>query len=253
MTNYVLRFLRLLYCMYAFLLFIVFMLLVTPFVVVASFFGKVKGGNFIYKACSWWADVWFLLIGIRHRNLYETPHNKNKQYIFVANHISYLDAPVIVKTLRQKVRVLGKIEMSSVPLFGFIYRNAVVTVDRSSALHRAKSVRILKSVIRRGISIFIFPEGTFNETSSPVKDLFDGAFRIAIETQTPIKPLLFLDAYERLHYQSIFSLNPGRCRTVFLSEIPVHGLSGKDVDALKQKVCGIMEEKLRQYKAGWIR
>jgi 1-acyl-sn-glycerol-3-phosphate acyltransferase len=250
--NYVLRFLRFAYCTYAFVLFIVFMLLVTPFVVVASFFGKVKGGNFIYKACSLWADAWFFLIGIRHRNLYETPHNKNKQYIFVANHISYLDAPVIVKTLRQKVRVLGKIEMSSVPLFGFIYRNAVVTVDRSSALHRAQSVRILKSVIRKGISIFIFPEGTFNETHLPVKDLFDGAFRIAIETQTPIKPLLFLDAYDRLHYKSIFSLNPARNRTVFLHEIPVHGLTSNDVDALKQKVSSIMDEKLRQYKAKWI-
>jgi len=247
-----LRFLRYVYCLYALITFIVFMLLVIPFVIVASFFGKMKGGNFIYKACSVWADAWFFLIGIRHRNLYESPHNKNKQYIFVANHISYLDAPVIVKTLRQKVRVLGKVEMSAVPLFGFIYRKAVVTVDRSSAAHRAKSVRILKSVIRRGVSIFIFPEGTFNETHRPLKDLFDGAFRIAIETQTPIKPVLFLDAYERMHYHSVFSLNPGRSRTVFLHEIPVHGLTGKDVEALKQKVAAIMEQKLQEYKAGWI-
>lgn len=247
-----LRFLRYVYCLYALILFIVFMLLVIPFVIVASFFGKVKGGNFIYKTCSAWADAWFLSIGIRHRNLYETPHNKKKQYIFVANHISYLDAPVIVKTLRQKVRVLGKVEMSSIPLFGFIYRNAVVTVDRSSAEHRAKSVRILKSVIKKGISIFIFPEGTFNETHQPLKELFHGAFRIAIETQTPIKPLLFLDACERMHYKSVFSLNPGRSRTVFLQEIPVHGLTAKDVEALKQKVASVMEQKLREYKAGWI-
>jgi 1-acyl-sn-glycerol-3-phosphate acyltransferase len=248
-----LRFLRYVYCIYALILFIVCMLLVIPFVIVASFFGKVKGGNFIYRSCSIWADVWFFLIGIRHRNIYESAHNKNKQYIFVANHISYLDAPVIVKTLHQKVRVLGKVEMSAVPLFGFIYRNAVVTVDRSSAEQRAKSVRILKSVIKKGISIFIFPEGTFNETHRPLKDLYDGAFRIAIETQTPIKPVLFLDAYERMHYQSVFSLNPGRSRTVFLHEIPVSGLTPKDVDALKQRVAAVMEQKLKEYMAGWIK
>jgi 1-acyl-sn-glycerol-3-phosphate acyltransferase len=247
-----LRFLRWLYCVYAFALFVVFMLLVIPFVLIGSFFGKVRGGNFIYRLCSWWGDGWFFLIGIRHRNLYEVPHVRSKQYIFVANHISYLDAPVIVKTLRQHVRVLGKVEMSKVPLFGFIYRNAIVTVDRSSAEHRAKSVRILKSVIKKGISIFIFPEGTFNETRQPVKDFFDGAFRIAIETQTPIKPVLFLDAYDRLHYRSIFSLNPGRSRSVFLAEIPVAGLTSQDVPALKQKVYGIMERKLREYKAGWV-
>jgi 1-acyl-sn-glycerol-3-phosphate acyltransferase len=245
--------LRLVYCVYAVVLFVILMLLVVPFVVVGSFFGKIRGGNFIYNVCCAWGDVWFFLIGIRHRNMYEVPHDRSEQYIFVANHISYLDAPVIVKTLRQPVRVLGKIEMARVPVFGFIYRNAIVTVDRSNAEKRAKSVRILKSVIRKGISIFIFPEGTFNETHRPVKEIFDGAFRIAIETQTPIKPVLFLDAYSRLHYKSLLSLNPGRSRSVFLEEIPVTGLTPHDLPRLKQQVYEIMEKKLVEYKAAWIK
>jgi len=246
------RILRIVYCLYALVMFVLCMLLVIPPVVVASFFGKVRGGNVIYRLCSYWARAWFFLIGIRHRNFYEHPHDKSKQYIFVANHISYLDAPVIVRALSQRVRALGKAEMSKVPVFGFIYRNAVVTVDRSSAAHRANSVRILKSVIKKGISIFIFPEGTFNETNQPLKGLYDGAFRIAIETQTPIKPLLFLDTWRRMHFTSIFSLTPGSSRTIFLKEIPVTGLTGKDVEALKQQVAQVMEQKLREYKAGWV-
>ena len=241
-----------LYFLYAAIIFVMLMLLVFPIVIIASFFGKIKGGNFIYRACATWADCWFLLIGIRHRNLYESPHDKKQQYIFVANHISYLDIPVIVKTVRQPVRILAKAEMSKVPVFGFIYRNAAVTVDRSSAEHRAKSVRILKSVIRKGISIFIFPEGTFNETHQPLRSFYDGAFRMAIETQTPIKPVLFLDTYARQHYKSIFSLNPGRSRSVFLDAVNVEGLTAKDVPALKEKVFTIMEEALRKYKADWI-
>lgn len=244
--------LRWLYSVYAVIVFVALMLLVVPFVLAGLFFGKIKGGNFIYRMCCLWGDAWFLLIGIHHKNLYESPHDKSKQYIFVANHISYLDAPVIVQTLRQPVRVLGKVEMAKVPVFGFIYRNAIVTVDRSNAEKRAKSVRILKSVIKKGISIFIFPEGTFNETHRPVKDFFDGAFRIAIETQTPIKPVLFLDAYTRMHYRSLLSLNPGRSRSVFLEEIPVAGLTAADMPALKQRVYNLMEKKLVEYKAGWI-
>lgn len=228
------------------------MLLVIPAVIIASFFGKVRGGNFIYRLCSLWTDVWFFVIGIRHRNIYEHPHDKSRQYIFIANHISYLDAPVIVKAIHQRVRALGKAEVGKVPVFGFIYRNAVVTVDRSSPAHRANSVRILKSVIRKGISIFIFPEGTFNETGKPMKEMYDGAFRIAIETQTPIKPILFLDTWKRMHYSTPFSLNPGRSRVVFLQEIPVEGLTNKDVEMLKKKVQQLMEEKLIEYKAGWI-
>lgn len=244
--------LKWLYCVYAYVVFVSIMVSVLPAAIAGSFFGKVKGGNFIYGLCSLWGNLWFFLIGIRHRNLYEVPHDKKQQYIFVANHISYLDAPIIVTTLRQPVRVLGKVEMSKMPVFGYIYRNTVVTVDRSSAENRARSVRTLKAVIKKGISIFIFPEGTFNETHQPVKDFYDGAFRIAIETQTPIKPVLFLDAYTRMHYRSIFSINPGRSRSVFLAPIPVEGLTSKDLPALKQKVFDIMEQKLREYKAGWI-
>jgi 1-acyl-sn-glycerol-3-phosphate acyltransferase len=244
--------LRIVYCFYALIIFIILMLLVIPVVVVASFFGKIKGGNWIYLACNYWADAWFFLVGIRHRNIYESPHDETKQYIFVANHISYLDAPVIVKTLRQKVRVLGKVEFGNIPIFGYIYRRAVVTVDRKSASQRANSVRILKSVLKRKISIFMFPEGTFNLQQKPLKEFYDGAFRIAIETQTPIKPLLFLDAHDRMHYSSIFTLLPGRSRSIFLKEIPVDGLIITDLPLLKQRVYAIMEERLREYQASWL-
>ena len=243
---------RLLYCMYALAVFIVVMFLVIPFVLIGSFFGKINGGNFIYRACMVWGDCWFFLIGIRHKNIFEGPHDKTHQYIFVANHISYLDAPFIVKSIRQPVRVLGKIEMARVPFFGFIYRNAIVTVDRSSAENRSKSVRILKSVLKKGISIFLFPEGTFNETGKPLKEFYDGAFRMAIETKTPVKPVLFLDGYSRMNYKSIFSLTPGRSRSVFLETIPVDSFTLKDVNKLKALVYQRMEEKLLAYKASWI-
>ena len=182
----------------------------------------------------------------------ESPHDKTKPFIFVSNHISYLDAAIIVKAFRQPIRPLGKVEMSKIPVFGFIYKNAIVTVDRSDAESRAESVQILKSVIARGISVLVFPEGTFNMTHRPLKEFYDGAFRVAIETQTPIKPVLFLDAYERMPYESIFSLNPGRCRVVYLDEVPVEGLTMDDMPALKKKLYKLMEEKLIQYNVSWL-
>lgn len=229
------------------------MIIILPLVFLSLPFGKIRGGNLIFKLCTYWADVWFFLIGIYHKNIFEAPHDGSHQYIFVANHISYLDAPILVKTVRQHVRVLGKVEMAQIPIFGFIYRNAIVTVDRSDAAKRANSVRILKSVIKRGISILMFPEGTFNETTKPLKDFYDGAFRIAIETQTPIKPVLFLDAYDRMHYMSLFSLTPGISRSIFLDEIKVEGMTLKDVQVLKQKTFLTMEHALIRYKASWIR
>src|SRR3954468_21978525 len=112
------------YTVYALLLFIVIMFAVTPFVIIASLFGKIKRGNLIYKICRIWGYFWYFLIGIRHKNIYESPLNTGSQYIFVANHISYMDIPPIVIAITQPVRVLAKFELSKVPVFGFIYKNA---------------------------------------------------------------------------------------------------------------------------------
>ncbi len=142
--------------------------------------------------------------------------------------------------------------MSYIPLFGFIYKRAIVTVDRGDASKKAKSVRILTSVVKKNISILMFPEGTFNETTNPLKDFYDGAFRIAIETQTPVKPILFLDAFDRMHYSSVLTLTPGRSRAVFLAEVSVEGLTLKDVKMLRDKVYNIMDAGLRKYGASWI-
>ena len=198
-----------------------------------------------------WADLWFPLIFIWHKKIYETPHNKKKAYIFLSNHISYLDAAIIVKAYRQPIRPLGKVEMSKVPVFGLIYRNAIVTVDRSSAANRANSVRILKSLINKGISVLVFPEGTFNMGTTPLKEFYDGAFRVAIETQTPIKPVLFLDAYRRMPYESMFLMTPGSSRIVYLDEISVAGYTLANMEILKDKVYNIIEKKLMDYDAAW--
>lgn len=236
------------YTVYALLMFVAIMFAVVPFVVVASFLGRIKGGNFIYKVCKVWGYLWYFLIGIRHKNIYEVPHDFASQYIFVANHISYMDIPPIVVAMNQPVRVLAKYELSKVPVFGFIYKSATVLVDRSDAEKRAQSITEMRDFLHNHISIFIFPEGTFNQTGAPLKDFYDGAFRIAIETETPIKPILFLDTADRLHYSSIFSLTPGPSRVVFMDEVSVEGMTMEDVPAIKQKVYEIMEAGLKKYR-----
>ncbi|HTN09178.1 lysophospholipid acyltransferase family protein [Agriterribacter sp.] len=242
-----------LYNIYAILLFVLLMLILFPFVIIASLAGPVWGGNAIYRICMLWGDIWFPLVGIMHKNIYESPHDKKRSYIFVSNHISFLDAAVIVKTYRQPIRALGKKETAGIPVFGYIYKHAIVTVDRVSAADRSRSVRKLKAVLRSGISILIFPEGTFNETGSALKSFFDGAFRIAIETQTPIKPVLFLDVFNRMPYGKLLSLTPGKSRAVFMDAIDVDGLTIKDIETLKQKVYAQMEEGLLHYGVSWVK
>jgi 1-acyl-sn-glycerol-3-phosphate acyltransferase len=230
------------------------MFILFPFIAVASLFGRVKGGNIIYVICRFWADTCMFLWAIRHKNIFEAPHDPEHPCIFVFNHISYMDIPVLLCAFRyQRIRVLGKAEMSKIPIFGFIYKNAVVSVDRSDVAHRAKSVQVLKSVLRKNISIVLAPEGTFNMSDRPLKEFYNGAFRIALETKTPIRPVLFLDAYDRLHHRSIFSLTPGRSRAIYLEEINVEQFGPADTGLLKELVFQVMEQALVKYKVGWIK
>jgi 1-acyl-sn-glycerol-3-phosphate acyltransferase len=200
-----------------------------------------------------WGDLWFPLIFIWVKRIYESPHDRSRSYVFLSNHISYLDAALLVKAYRQPFRPLGKAEMKKIPVFGFIYNRAIVSVNRNNPNDRANSVRLLKSITRKGISVMVFPEGTFNMTHQPVKEFYDGAFRVAIETQTPLKPVLFLDNYDRMNYHSLFSLTPGRCRILYMNEIPVQGLSLADLGSLKKKAHDLMRNKLIEYRASWIR
>lgn len=240
--------LRFLFSIYAAIIFVTFMLLIFPLVIVASLFGRIKGGNMIYRLCVFWADCWFAFTFIRVKSIFETPYDPAEKSIIVANHISYLDIPMLVKVFRKPLRPLGKIEMTKIPVFGFIYKNAIVTVDRSDATHRAASLKTLKSILNKGISIFVFPEGTFNETAAPLKEFYNGAFKLAVETQTPVQPVLFLDTYSRMHYKTVFSLTPGKCRAVYLQKIE----PGADYQVLKQTAFREMEQALLRYKADWI-
>ena len=245
--KYFKRSIQYIYCTYALICFIIIMLMALPFVLVFSLLGKIKGGNLVYRVCNIWARIWYGCIGIHHKEIYEAPHNVKRQYIFVANHSSYIDIPVVVRSVQQPVRVLGKQEMVKYPVFGWIYKAAVILVDRGSSEKRSRSVRALRSALNHGISIFIFPEGTFNETEKPLKEFYDGAFRVAIETQTPIKPLLFIDSLKRLHWRSIFELTPGRNAVVFLEEVSVEGYTLKQLPLLKKHVHDIMEAGLKRY------
>ncbi|MFM9021126.1 MAG: lysophospholipid acyltransferase family protein [Sediminibacterium sp.] len=240
---------QIIYCLYAFFIFALLTLMAFPLVMISLLFGYFKGGNMIYEICRYWAATWFILIGVRHQMVYEHPHDTGKQWVFVANHISYMDIPPIVLMAPQPIRVLGKFESSRIPIFGWIYRAAVIMVDRSNPETRAQSFRELKTALKNGLSIFLFPEGTFNmQEDKPLKSFFDGAFRLAIETQTPIKPMILPDTLDRLHFRSLFSLTPGRCRVVFLEEVPVEGMDITQLSVLKEKVYQIMDQALRRYR-----
>jgi 1-acyl-sn-glycerol-3-phosphate acyltransferase len=244
---------RFLFSLYAFVVFLGLLFLLFPLFVIAALGGKVKGGNAIMALCRFWGDCWLFLTGVRHGVDPSNRPDPNRSYIFVGNHISYIDAALIITSVRQPFRALGAAEYGRYPIFGYVYQLVVICVHRKDPESRAKSVEALRQFLGKGISVLIYPEGTFNMGTSALSEFYNGAFRLAIETQTPIKPLLFLDAYDRMHYDSIFSVNPGESRAFYLEEISVEGLTLDDLESLKNQVYAQMEKELLGRKVPWVR
>ncbi len=179
--------------------------------------------------------------------------DKNKKYVAVANHISYLDTILIYAALPSYFRTLAKKEMARIPVFGFVYKQLAILVDRSSTHSRSRSMRLMWRVLKKECNVAVFPEGTFNETHEPMKAFYDGAFRLAISTQTPVLPMLFPDTYNRWTYTGWYKLSPGRNRVVYLPIMPTKGLTMDDLPAFKEQVRQVMSNAMKELGAAYIK
>ncbi|MBU2269361.1 MAG: 1-acyl-sn-glycerol-3-phosphate acyltransferase [Bacteroidetes bacterium] len=225
------------------------MMLMLPFVWLSYTILNGKQANDVaFKFLNVWAFGFNTLMGYRYKIFNREFVKKDNAYIFVVNHNSYLDALAVVRVIPQSFKPLGKIEMAKIPIFGFIYKRLVVLIDRSSKESRDESVLALKKQIAIGQSILIFPEGTMNKTTQHLTDFYDGAFKIAIETQTSILPLTIINTKELMPRLNPTSIKPGLIKCVFSPEFQVKGLTLDDLPQLKAKVFAEMEAQLMLYK-----
>jgi 1-acyl-sn-glycerol-3-phosphate acyltransferase len=103
--------------------------------------------------------------------------------------------------------------------------------------------------LEKHISIFIFPEGTFSMTEEyPLKSFYNGAFKLAIEMNIPIQPVLLIDSVDRMHFSSALTLTPGKHRVVYLETVEVSDYTLDQMDVLKDLVFKKMDEGMRRYR-----
>lgn len=170
---------------------------------------------------------------------------KGQSYIYVSNHTSFLDIPGIRLIIPGEFRPLAKKELKKIPVFGWIAQSATVIVDRSSGESRKKSMDKLKNILLDGLSILIFAEGTQNRTKAILQPLKEGAFRIAIDTQQPILPMVVVGAGPLMPPGTI-ALRPGKIKIIVAPEIPTAGLTIENLPALKQKTFTIMKDMIER-------
>ena len=132
--------------------------------------------------------------------------------------------------------------MGKILIFGLIYKRLEILIDRSSKESRESCVIDLKEEVIRRQSILIFPAENMNRTEQLLGDFYDGAFRIAIETQ--ILPLTIIHTKELMPRNNPLAIKNGVIKCVFSKEIDVEGLKMGDLLYLKNRVYKEMESQL---------
>jgi phospholipid/glycerol acyltransferase len=170
--------------------------------------------------------------------------DKNQNYMLVANHYSMMDIMLMFYCSPNPFVIVGKKELSRLPLFGYFYRRIAIMVDRSSPKSRREVyVQALKRV-QANLSICIFPEGGVPDDESIILDSFkDGAFRIALQCQIPIAPIILHDTKNRFPFR-FFAGSPGVMRVTILPPVSTEGKTLIDKDPLKEEVRTIILQKL---------
>jgi len=233
-----------LYIFWVFLVFTVFMLLFLPGIIIPAFFGP-RAVSVTYFFMKLWSWVFSQLTFIRYQMIGRENIIKGKAYIYVSNHTSFLDLPGIAMTIRGQFRPLAKKELLKIPVFGWITRATCVVVDRTSNESRKKSINHLKDVLTLGINILIFPEGTQNRTKEIMQPFKDGAFRIAIDTQKPILPMVVVGA-GKLMPPGTIRLRPGLIKIIVGPEISLTQINRERLSDLKEHTFATMQQMIAQ-------
>lgn len=167
----------------------------------------------------------------------------NKNYIYVTNHSSLLDIPVLLGTLPGDVRIIYKRELEKIPIFGYgLKRSNLIGIDRSDPRKAMKSLDEAIEKIQSGASVIIFPEGT-RDAGAEVGQFKRGGFLIAEKAQTAIIPIAVSGTYDLLPVGKLL-LKPGKVKISIMPAIDVKVMDRNELKGLKELVRDKIVEEL---------
>ena len=199
----------------------------------------------------YWTALWIARVGVRMAGIRWTlvgldqlPMTSN--YIFMSNHISNIDPPLLIPLLPRRVTVMVKKELFKLPILGPAMRLAdFVPIDRSNREAAIGSVREAANVVRKGLDMVVFPEGT-RSPDGRLLPFKKGSFYLAIDTDVPIVPVTILGT-EKLLPKGATLARPGTVRVLFHRPIDPKGFADRDelIDAVRTSVASALPEERR--------
>ena len=214
-----------------------FLIIFIPSMLSYLFKDEVKGQNYFILVSRIWMQSWLYLIGCPVKVIGREHFQKNETYVIVYNHNAFLDVPLSAPFVPGGNKTIAKASFGKVPIFGWFYKRGGIMVDRNKENSRVKSFEEMKTALKKGIHMCIYPEGTRNRTGNPLKPFYDGAFKLAIDAKKEIIPCIIIGTNKAMPLKKTFYLLPKKLKMIFLKPVSSENI---DTKSLNKKVFDLM-------------
>lgn len=158
--------------------------------IVSSLFDRT--GHFAHRCARWWAHLILVTTGVRVRVEGLERLTPGTTYVFVSNHQSIYDIPVLFDSLPYQLRIIAKASLARFPVLGWhLKRGGHLFVDRRNP-DRAGILKRWRNLVSDGLSLIIFAEGTRSWDGRTAR-FKAGSFLLAIEARLPVVPLAVIN------------------------------------------------------------
>jgi 1-acyl-sn-glycerol-3-phosphate acyltransferase len=215
------------------LFYVVLVVLITPFILICILAGV---RDPLVAVGLWTMRVSRRVLGIKVEASGLDGFDRRKAHIFMPNHVSFLDGPLVMTLIPGTARVILKKSVLRIPVVGVGMRFVgFVPVDRKGAEGGKKSIARAASLMReRGYSFLIFPEGT-RSREGRLQAFRRGGFFLALESGAPVVPVTIRGTRELMPKGQWFA-RKGKVEVVFHDPIPVTGYTPGTMPDLMERV-----------------
>jgi 1-acyl-sn-glycerol-3-phosphate acyltransferase len=212
--------------------------------IVTSLFSRT--GNSVHHVAQVWGKSILMISGIKVSITGLEHLEADRSYIFMSNHQSNFDIPVLFSKLNVQFRWLAKAELFKIPIFGRGMRGAgYISIDRSDRRSAFKSLERAAESIRNGTSVLVFPEGT-RSTDGHLLPFKKGGFVLAVDAAVPVVPIIIKGTHAIMQKGDML-IRRRPVQVQVLSPIDASEFNRKNKDQLIERVRSAMSAALPAY------
>jgi 1-acyl-sn-glycerol-3-phosphate acyltransferase len=192
-------------------------------------------GHAQHRVARGWARMLLWLGGARVRVEGLENLKPGQNYVFVSNHLSYMDTPLVIAHIPRQFRFLAKKGLFKVPFIGYhLQRAGHIPVHRGDARASLRTMAETAQTIReKNVSVLVFPEG--GRSPAAMREFKEGAAYIAIKAGVPAVPVGLMGTREILPMDSLL-VRGGPVRLRLGKPIPTEGLPTRDHGRLTREL-----------------